>query len=130
MRHLVIGSLALVFLLGTSSLVQADGVRNAASKMRGDYEHIFQQGNYFYAPVYRAAAPAPAVVAESPNARRSFSAEGSVAQPGNSAATAQAPTQSRRFSYDPATTYSAPSPFRNSPNYLLPKSDPNKFRIW
>jgi hypothetical protein len=134
MRHFVNGSLALVVLLGTASLGQADGVRDASSKMRGDYEHIFQQNNNSSGPVYRAATPAaaPVAVAEAPNARRSFSAEGRVAQPGNSAATAQAPTQPRRFSYDPATTSGAPSTARTSPtpNYLLPKSDPNKFRIW
>jgi hypothetical protein len=154
--RLLHGSLALGLVFAASSLVQADGVRDAGNKLRGDYEHVFSQQNtnytnYSNAPVYRA----PATTAQG-EARRSFSAEGGqqapAAQPVQSApcgaavtpapapaATAQAPAQgARRYSYEPSVNnmnngnnyYSGRRAMSTTPQYLLPKSDPNKFRVW
>ena len=158
MRHFVKGFVAVAMVLSVAALAQADGVRDAGNKMRGDYEHVFGQNNNNYsysyaAPRFAAPAQAPAAVAEAPNARRSFSADDGAAQPANAnqgcgsaaaapaapAPTAQAPTAqgpttaARRFSYEPTTTtYSAAPVYRTSPTpqYLMPKSDPNKFRVW
>ncbi len=153
--RLLHGFLVLGLVLGASSFVQAAGVRDAGNKLRGDYEHIFSQqnNNFSYAPVYAA----PATTAATPTqgeARRSFSAEGGqqapAAQPVQSApcgtavtsapaATAQAPAAgARRYSYEPSVNnasngnnyYNGGRAMNTTPQYLLPKSDPNKFRIW
>ncbi len=153
--RLLHGYLALALVLGASSLVQAAGVRDAGNKLRGDYEHIFSQqnNNLSYAPAY--AAPTTTAAAPAPGeARRSFSAEGGqqapAAQPVQSApcgaavtpapaATAQAPAAgARRYSYEPSVnntsngnnSYYGGRAMNTTPRYLLPKSDPNKFRIW
>jgi hypothetical protein len=115
----------------------ADGVRSAGSKVRADYDAITSLVNPRTRTVYRAMAPA--AVAQTPDARRSFSAEPTqratspcqTAPP--SAPMAQRPAQAqRRYSYEPSygTMRVAPSRgFRSqAPAYLLQKTDERKYR--
>lgn len=104
-------------------------------------------------PMYRSTAPvivrtdsAPNAVAQAPSEERTYSYEpsqqavsgpcgcGSKMEP--APATAQSTETRRSYSYEPSTSdsYSAPRMQRRSsgdsrtPKYLLPKTDPNKYR--
>jgi hypothetical protein len=105
----------------TANAALADGVRSAGSKVRADR------------------AMAPAAVAQTPEARRSFSAE--PAQPAGSpcqtaqpsAPTAQRPAQpQRRYSIEPGSGTMRVAPSRGfrsrTPAYLLQKTDERKYR--
>jgi len=114
------------------SVTAQDGVRDAGSKMRGDYggpPRVVARGRAMYRP----SAPmvvneAPSTVAQAPSGERRFSAEsGTVdartkchehhaAPAAPQAAQQPAPPSQRRYSYEPSTmaapVYRAPSPRR------------------
>src|SRR5262245_49892411 len=102
---------AVAGLLGSSSIALA-GVRDAASKVLGDYGDRGQETVYRAEPMYRAAAP---MTAQAPTQTRSFSletrrpAQAATPRPQVAAptpATAARPSQpQRRYSYEPAQTF-------------------------
>lgn len=98
-----------------AAIAHAQGIRDAGSKIRGDYG-LTQSSPSYYAP--RAVYQAPAAVAQAPAERRSFSVQpgqpagghsgcdvasppaAGKSQPGTSIARSDQAT--RRFSYEPA----------------------------
>jgi hypothetical protein len=116
---------AVVSVLSLAAVGQAQGIRDAGSKIRGDYGSVSPARTYYSAPRMMTQAP----VAPVPTEQRSFSA-----QPGQAPAqhdgcmdaaakqggqsVAQAPNRSgeRRFSYEPAQpTYRRPVRSYQSP---------------
>ena len=135
--------LAIATVVGVSAgTVLAQGYRDAGAKAAGNFGTGFHAGAMRSSPTYRsmsvyAVAPAPHVVrsmqvpmgaplapqvAQAPTDRRSFSvepAEGQVAPP--------APQVIRSYSYEPsASAYRTPASRPNLPSYLLPRTDPRK----
>jgi hypothetical protein len=115
--------------LPTTAAAQ-ESFRDAGSKMRGEFGVSPRRMARRARPVYRAPAPvivaepAPAV-AQAPTDRRTYSYE-------PAPTTAQRGTRTyRSYSYEPTYRYSPT--FRSGarsrgPSYLLPKTDPNRYR--
>jgi hypothetical protein len=107
--------LAFLAFVANASISQAQ-IRDAASKILGNYDHFDQSSQARYSPGYSVPRQSMPAVAQSQSETRSFSYDSSKQVPNGAAtqrgradqATSQsAPSQSvRRFSYDPA--YSAP----------------------
>lgn len=124
---------AVLGMIVSANVALADGVRSATAKILGDYGDRPTATMNRTRTVYRA---------EAPTATRSFSYDAAQQPEANApcpAATTpsapaqpaqRSPTAQRRFSYEPAMpTYAPPRSFRSgTPAYLLPKTDPRKFR--
>ena len=130
----------------TAGTVLAQGYRDAGAKAAGNYGTGFHSGGMRSARAYRslpvyAAAQAPQVVqsmpapmaappapqvAQAPTDRRSFSAEPAEGQAAPMAPSA--PQVTRSYSYEPsAPAYRAPARSRNTaPSFLLPRTDARK----
>lgn len=123
-------------LFASGGAAVADGVRDAGAKIRGDYGDRRMTTVYRPRAVYRETATAPA-----PEQARSFSLDPSHAGGGSPCQTAkpsegvaQRPAQAQRsYSFEPGyeSFRSSSRGFRSqTPAYLLPKSDPRKYRGW
>lgn len=87
-------------LVCAATMAQADGIRDAASKIRGDYDSVSRPRTFSYSAP-RMANPAPMATAQAPVERRSFSAEPS--QPAAAPSTTQQPARAARvYSYQPS----------------------------
>ena len=125
----------------TAAIAVADGIRDAGSKIRGDFGNS-QATMRRSGSAYRMATPAATALAPAQIEGRSFSFEPSqtATQPGpanlnnprpSTATTRQPARANRSFSYEPGLeTFRSPTrgPARSpSPAYLLPKTDPGKY---
>jgi hypothetical protein len=128
-KILMMAVVAVPFGLPTMAAAQ-ESFRDAGSKMRGEFGVSPRRMARRSRPVYRAPAPvivaepAPAV-AQAPSERR-YSYE-------PAPRTAQRGTRTyRSYSYEPGyETYRMPARGRarsRGPSYLLPKTDPNRYR--
>lgn len=117
-----------------TAVAAADGVRDAGSKIRGDYwggntGWRSASPNVVYMSPAPITAPAPIVNVAPPAAPVITAPAPAMAPP----MTAQSQAERRSFSYQPQPTQSfAPAPMRapaRAPQYLLPKTDPRKYEV-
>lgn len=119
--------------LVAASVATAGGPRGAGAKVTGDYDFAPSTRVYRSAPVYRESTPATRSFSYEPAQRPAAAPAAPCPEPSAAPATAQrGATVQRSFSYEPAQPTYVPTPSRRSgartERYLLPKTDPRKYR--
>jgi hypothetical protein len=128
---LILSAFAATILVAASVATAAP--RGAGAKVTGDYDFAPSTRVYRSAPVYRESAPATRSFSYEPAQRPAAAPAATCPQPSAAPATAQrGATVQRSFSYEPAQPTYVPAPSRRSgartERYLLPKTDPRKYR--
>jgi hypothetical protein len=127
MNFSMIRFVAVAAVISLAGIAQAQGIRDAGSKVRGDYGMTPRSQTFYAAP--RAVYQAPAAMAQAPVERRSFSV-----QPGQQSAppmVTQQPSRAvRSFSYQPAEQMYRQSPRRNQSGGAGVRDAGSKIRGW